>query len=292
MGSPGNEENRRGTFRRQGDWNMKETKTALITGASSGIGESYARTLAEDGYNLIISARRENQLNELAARLEKEWSIKVSLLPADLSNPAGIEKFIAGLDGISIDLFIHSAGFGTRGLFANVNSEKSGGMVVLHTLAATLITRAVLPGMVDRQSGGIIFVSSLGAFLTTAEYTVYSATKAYLNTFIEGLRDETLPFGVHVQAVCPGLTKTEFMSTDEYAAFDYSSVPDWAWMDPDRVARVSLKQLKRNRAIVVPGFGNRLFIGIMRLPFAGRIIRGLMSASSRKRVARGEQALF
>lgn len=271
---------------------MSTAGTALITGASSGIGEAYARVLAAEGYDLIITSRREELLRGLADQLEKEYGIKVTVLTADLSDSVGIDDFVGKAADFRVDLLVHSAGFGTRGLFSDVDARKSRAMVTLHTLAATMLTRTFLPGMLERGRGGIVFVSSLGAFLTTAEYVVYSATKAYLNTFITGLADETVPFGVHVQSICPGLTKTGFMSTGEYAGFDYSAVPEWAWMSPEKVARVSLQKLGKSRPVLVPGFGNRVFLGMMGLPLFGRIVRGAMSRASRKRILRGEQALF
>ncbi len=243
-----------------------DRQTALITGASSGIGEAFARRLAVDGMNLIITARREKLLSTLADELRNSQGINVDIISADLSTDKGIKIMETRIsEGPPVDMLVNCAGFGTRGHLADLAPEKISKMIILHTLAPSRLTRAALPGMINRDRGAIIAVSSLGAFLTTAEYVTYSATKAYLNSFYTGLRDELAGTSVKVQAVCPGLVKTGFMATEEYSDFNYSDIPDFAWMTPETVVSISLKKLKKNKKpVIITGLTNRLFVGLMK----------------------------
>jgi short-subunit dehydrogenase len=151
----------------------------------------------------------------------------------------------------------------------------------VHVIAPVQLARAALPGMLAARSGRVILVSSLGAFFTTARYTTYSATKAYLNTFVEGLQAELEGTGVRAQAVCPGLTKTEFLDSPDYveAGFRYQGVPDWVWMSADQVADTTLAS---RDVVFVPGFGNRAFVGVLRTPVVGSLVRWSLSVLGRK----------
>jgi short-subunit dehydrogenase len=251
-------------------------RTAVVTGASSGIGAAFASRFAREGYSLLLIARRKDLLSKLALELEGEHHITVSVLIADLSTDEGVrkvEKRLAGDD--TIELLVNSAGFGTRGLFVEVESKKSQRMVYLHVMAAMRITAAVLPAMIANRRGYVIQVSSIGAFFTTSHYTVYSATKAFINMFALGLHDELAGTGVKVQALCPGLTDTGFMRTDEFKSFSYSMVPKFAWMSPERVVEESLHALGKNRLVFIPGKGNRVFVGALKTPVIKQLLGGL-----------------
>ncbi len=257
-------------------------RTAVITGASSGIGEAFAKRLAQEGFNCILVARRKSNLVRLAREIEAACRIRATTVSADLSIDAGvwnIEKIIAGDD--SIDVLVHAAGFGTRGFFSDVDSEKMQRMVYLHAMASARLTRAVLPRMLANRRGYIINVSSVGAFLTTSHYVTYSASKAFINMMTLGLRDELAGSGVKIQALCPGLTKTEFMFTDEFKDFNYSDIPRFAWMSPGQVVEESLDALRKNKTIVIPGRGNRIFIGTLKAPIIGSLLGGLLSLLGR-----------
>jgi len=271
-----------------------DRQTALITGASSGIGEAFARRLAADGISLVITARREKRLRALADEIKESRDVKVEIIPADLAVDEGLKTLEARItDGPPIDMLINCAGFGTRGHLVDLAPDKISTMISLHTMAPSRLTRAALPGMIDRDHGAIIAVSSLGAFLTTAEYVTYSATKAYLNSFYTGLRDELAGTSVKVQAVCPGLVKTRFMETEEYSDFNYNDIPDFAWMSPETVVSISLTKLKKNKKpVIITGFTNRLFVGLMNTSIIGPLIRNTLGYFSRKRVIKGEPALF
>ncbi len=271
-----------------------EGQLALVTGASSGIGEAYAKKLALEGWDLIISARRKDKLRFLAAELKANYGTKTKIITADLSTNAGVELIKKRIEkGSPIDLLVNCAGFGTRGHFADIDPEKIERMVYLHSMAPALLTRAILPGMIERNRGTVVAISSLGAFLTTSEYTTYSATKAFLNTFYKGLHDELAGKEIEVQAICPGLVRTGFMETDEYKDFDYSNIPEFAWMSPERVVDISLKALKKERGpIVIAGLSNKIFIGLMHTAITGPVIRKSLGYFSRKRVIEGKPALF
>ncbi|MBN2496175.1 MAG: SDR family oxidoreductase [Deltaproteobacteria bacterium] len=252
---------------------------ALITGASSGIGAAFARRLAAEGHDLVLVARRTERLAELGSELERAHGIRALGLTADLARErdlACVEQAIGGRP--ALDLLVNGAGFGTRGLFADIPASRTQEMIALHVLAPVRLTRAALPAMIKRGHGAVIQVSSLGAFMTTAHYTTYSATKAYLNTFSAGLRAELAGTGVRVQALCPGLTRTAFMDTAEYADFKYGQVPAWAWMRPEEVVDESLAALREGRLIVIPGRLNRLFVHVMQAPVLGAITSRVLEA--------------
>ncbi len=263
------------------DKSRVEKSFALITGASSGIGEGYAYKLAEKGYSLILTARRKDRLNKTAADLKKKYKTETIIIQADLSSEKGIDTVLKNIKLIkNIEFFVHSAGFGTRGDFADIVEAKIRGMAVLHNLAAITLAREVLPSMIKRNKGFLVFVSSLGAFFTTKEYVMYSATKAFLNMFVLGLDAEIKNTSVIVQALCPGLTKTEFLSTQEYKDFNYQQIPEFAWMTAEQVVDDSLKNLKKNKPIFIPGRMNRLFVSILESPILGTFIKYILGKAA------------
>ena len=258
---------------------------AVVTGASSGIGAAYARRLAAGGYDLLLVARREDRLGELAAEIEGRHGGRVSPVAADISTNVGVDRVLASLEGREVAFLVNGAGFGTRSRFAETEEAKLLGMVGLHVVATVRLVRGVLPGMVSRGAGSIVNVSSLAAFFTGARYVTYSATKAFINTFTLGLRDELDGTGVTVQVLCPGLTDTEFVTTAEYAEFDYSRVPRRFWMTPEAVVAGSIDALGRGPVVVVPGRANRAFVSAMRGP-AGPILMGALGLAARRHTRR------
>lgn len=248
---------------------------ALVTGASSGIGAAYARTLAGQGVSVGLVARRGDRLEALGDELSERFGVGSDPLALDLSTEAGIgeaERWIAHRGGLTA--LVHSAGFGTRAHFADLPPERTLQMLRLHVEAGVRLTRAVLPAMLSARSGDIVLVSSLAGFFTTARYVTYSATKAYLNQFAEGLRAEVAADGLRVQALCPGLTRTGFLDTPDYAEFKYEQVPSWAWLTPEQVVRASQAALARGGpTVVIPGRMNRLLVGSLRAPGLGAALR-------------------
>lgn len=238
----------------------KDGMKALITGASSGIGEAYARALAEQGYHLVLVARREARMQRQAAEYIRQYGVSVEVLPADLSTEEGIgrvERRIA--DGRDIDLLINSAGYDVFGPFADAPIEKILGLINCLELSAVRLTRAALPGMISHRWGGVVNVSSIGAFLPKPRDATYVAAKGYLNQFSESLSIELEGTGVRVQALCPGLTLSEFHEAPEYAVYRFKErIPRWMWMTPEQVVWASLAALAEDRRVCLPGWKNRL----------------------------------
>ncbi len=252
-------------------------RTAVITGASEGIGASFAERMAGEGFRCVLVARRADLLEELAERLERTHGIPVEVLPADLSGEAGIAALVRRVEGDpSIDVLVNAAGFGTRGMFAELEPGKIESMVMLHAMATARLCRAALPAMIRNRRGWIINVSSLGAYFTAPHYVVYSATKSFITVLTRGLRLELAGTGVRVQALCPGLTRTGFLFTDEFKNVNYRAIPSLFWMSPGAVTRRSLAALKWNRAVVVPGIANRIWAWGMNMPLMGPVFRRIM----------------
>jgi short-subunit dehydrogenase len=248
---------------------------ALVTGSSSGIGAAFARELAARRHHLILVARREARLRQLAGEISAAHGVRVEILPADLASDEGLENVVRELDdGPPISVLISAAGFGSRSYFAEMPPEKSQQMVRLHVQAGVRLTRSVLPAMLDRRRGTIVHVSSLAGLFTTSRYVTYSATKSFLNTFCEGLAAEVAPRGVRVQALLCGLTRTEFLSSPDFADFSYQQVPELFWMSPDQVARESLEAIAKGGPVLfVPGAHNRALVGMLRAPVLGTLTR-------------------
>lgn len=231
-------------------------RRALVTGASSGIGEAFARRLARDRYDLTIVARNQERLENLAENLRTEQHVGVKVLPADLTKTAQlrkVERAIASDD--NLEMLVNNAGFGTMGNFAELDPSVEEEEIRLNVLALVRLTRAALPGMIQRHRGAIINVSSMAGMQPGPTTTTYAATKAYVNSFSEGLHEELQGTGVQVQALCPGFTRTEFQ---QRANIDTSSLPEIAWMDADAVVDASIAGLSGGDVICVPGFLNRV----------------------------------
>ena len=240
---------------------MTEGPTALITGASSGIGAAFTRQLAATGYNLILVARRQERLESLAEELSASHNAACEVLPADLTKVSDVERLEARLAGSGApDLLINNAGFGTTGHFAEIDLAKQVDMIQLHVIAPVRLCRAVLPGMIARRSGAIINVASIAAYWPLPENANYAASKMYLIVFSQALQAELRGTGVRVQALCPGFTYTEFHDTTEFAQFDRRNIPAPFWMSADELARLSLAALERGKVVYIPGWQNRLMV--------------------------------
>ena len=236
-------------------------KTAMITGASRGIGKEFATQLAAKNYALIILARCEQRLYALKQDLEQRYGVPVTVIVADLTVPEDVDRTLAMLGNQVIDLIVNAAGFGTIGLFAHNCIEKSMRMVRLQVDAITRICYACLPGMLERNYGDIINVASTIAYMTQRYNVIYAATKYFLTGFGAALSRELHGKDVHVQTLFPGLTRTEFYDTEELAPARLSvKIPDKFWMQPDAVVKTSLGALNYHKKFVVPGIRNKFFI--------------------------------
>lgn len=233
---------------------------ALITGASSGIGEVFARKLAARGYDLILVARRDDRLRTLAASLPTQ----VEVLNADLASEAGLAAVERAIrECARLELLVNNAGFGTLGRFWEVDLAGQVRMHEVHVMATLRLTHAALAGMVPRGRGGVISVSSVAAFGQSPGNVSYCATKAWINSFTEGLDMElrSVRSPVKVQALCPGFTMTEFHET---LGMDRKLIPNFLWMKAGDVVDASLKGYDCGKVIVVPGWKYKIGAALMK----------------------------
>lgn len=225
-------------------------KTAIITGASSGIGEEFARQLAQSGFDVVLVARRRDRLETLA----KEISGNASIIEADLSTPAGVAAVQDRIAKGDVEVLVNNAGFGTNGEFVDMPLERELEEIDLNVRALTQLSHAALGPMKARRSGTIINVASTGAYQPVPYMSTYAATKAYVLSFSEGIHEEAKAYGVKVTCLCPGGTRTEFQ---QVAGVDEKSLPRAGWMMPDAVVKAALTGAKAGRGIVVPGIMNK-----------------------------------
>lgn len=229
---------------------------AMVTGASSGIGKSFAEALAARGTDLVLVARNRERLEELAATLRNRHGRNVDVLAADLEKPdelAQVEKRLH--EDARIDLLVNNAGYGVTGDFATLPLEQSLGQIGCNVVALTRLSHAALSTMKPSRRGGIINIASGAAFLPTPFLSVYAATKAYVVNFSLALSEETKRSGVRVTVVCPGFTRTEFQ---DRANYDTSSMPGFVWQSAEDVVTESLAAYAGGQALCVPGIQNRL----------------------------------
>lgn len=236
---------------------------ALVTGASAGLGEAYARALAARGHDLVLTARREDRLEAIAKELRDRYDLEVRCVGADLTDrdaPARVVRFVELL-GREIDLLVNNAGFGAYGEARELPVERDLQMIDLNVRALVELTKRVLPSMVRRRIGAILHVASVAAFQPVPYMATYGATKAFVLHWSEALAREVGPHGVRILAVCPGTTATEFQSVAGVVA------PDRVTMSAETVVQASLRALDRGRHVTVPGALNKLLrVGVRLAP--------------------------
>ncbi len=235
------------------------SRMALITGASAGIGRELARCFAADGWDVVLVARREDKLRELAAELETTYQVGTRVEVCDLSNPSAPRQLIDRLqaDGIALDVLVNNAGFGHSGAFVENDPDRLAAMLQLNMVALTLLTRLVLPGMVERRRGRILNVASTAAFQPGPHFAAYCATKAYVLSFSEAIAAELSGTGVTVTCLCPGATTTEFAreaDMENSAVFKKGLVP---MGKAEEVAREGYQACMRGRRVIITGLGNK-----------------------------------
>ncbi len=233
-------------------------KTALVTGASSGIGRELAKLLAGEGHDVVFVARRRDRLEDLARELATRHGVSARVIAKDLENPASPAEIFEELETeeISVDILVNDAGLGIYGRFWETDLARQLAVIQVNLVALTNLTGRFLPGMVSRRKGKILNVSSTAAFQPGPYMAVYYATKAYVLSFSEALAEELAGTGVSVTALCPGPTVTEFQ---EGAGIEDT----WLFrgplvMDARSVARAGWAGARRRKRIVVPGLGNKL----------------------------------
>lgn len=228
-------------------------RLAMVTGASSGIGEAYAERLAEDGWDLVLVARRRDRLETVASRIKAAHDVSVRVVVADLGDRDRLDALCADVADLPLGMLVNNAALAHYMPFAELPAGKARELVQLNVLAPVLLTQAVVAGMVERGEGSVINVASLLAFSGAwdAPYlpkrAVYAASKAFLVSFTQILAGELQDTGVRAQVVCPGLVRSEFHTRQ---GMDMSTVPR---MEPRSIAEASLLDLERGVVISVPG---------------------------------------
>lgn len=232
---------------------------ALITGASAGIGATFAQELASRQTDLVLVARSTDKLQQLASQLQAQHQIQVHILAHDLTAPDAATAIYNTVTekGLTLDLLINNAGFGDYGDFAERDGDRQVKMVQLNILALVELTHKFLPGMRQRRSGSIINLASTAAFQPMPYFSVYAASKAFVLNFSEALWAENRNYGVRILAVCPGPTKTKFFKEADFPS-TFSETISKNYTSPQQVVREALQALEKNRSSVVPGFSNKI----------------------------------
>jgi uncharacterized protein len=258
-------------------------RTALVTGATSGIGAAFARRLAADGYDLVLVARDERRLADIAAELTGAHAVKVETLPADLSDEkdcARVEERLRAAER-PVDLLVNNAGVSLNTGFVRSSPDDEARLLRLNVHAVMRLTHAALPGMVQRRRGAVINVSSVAGFAALMPGSTYGASKAWVTNFSESVALSVRRSGVRVMALCPGYTRTEF---HRRAGIDMSKTPEWLWLDAGEVASQALRDLGRGRMVSVPGWKYKAVVFAMR--YTPRRLLHAVARDTRGRIGR------
>ena len=247
------------------------SRTALITGASAGIGATFARHLAAEGYDLLLVARRAGRLGELAGELSREHGVHCETVAADLADPAAPQKIVdfANEKRLEIEVLVNNAGLSRNRSFADAPWEELAGEIQLMITAVTELAHRVLPGMRERGHGYILNLSSIAAFVPPPKSLLYTAIKHYVLDMSQALDMELKPQGIHVTALCPGFTYSEFhdvMGTRDEA----NRLPGFLWQQPEEVVREGWNAVVKGKPVCVPGAVNK-FIGSTVRPLPVRL---------------------
>jgi short-subunit dehydrogenase len=252
------------------------SQTALITGASSGLGLEYARLFAADKHDIVIVARRRERLDSIAAELQKAHGIRAHVVAADLGTPDGASRVVAEVKrlGLEVDFLVNNAGFGTRGDFSRLDAAREAEQVQVNVAALVTLTRAFLPAMLARRRGRVLNIGSTAGFQAGPYMAVYYATKAFVNSFTEGIAYEVRGSGVTATVSCPGATATEFA---EVAGTSKSRLFAMGASTAADVAREGYRAMIAGRAMTVHGLKNKFATLLVR--FTPRAIARAVAAS-------------
>ena len=257
--------------------------TALITGASDGIGLEFAKILAARGYDLVLVARREALLNDLGASLKANYPIDYWVIAADLSQPKAAQTVFQETQekNLTVDLLINNAGLLHNGFFTEIDVSAQERMITVNMLALTSLTHLYANDMASRGHGHILNVSSLAAWMPIPNQNVYAATKAYVLAFSQALADELKASntGISVSALCPGYTATKMMDNPDQGG--KLAIATNMMMSPQAVAEIGLQGCLAGRSVIVPGLSNKITTGIVRL-FSKTLITKLVGIFYRK----------
>jgi hypothetical protein len=238
---------------------MAIRKWALVTGATSGIGESYSRLLAEKGFNIVLVARDEVRLNERAVGLQAKFGVETSVISADLATEAGCLRVEEYILSNKIEVLINNAGFGINKAFSMSAIDQEEEVLKVLVRTPMRLMHVIIPGMKSRNSGVIVNVSSVASFIAGG---AYSAAKAYLTVLSESLNTELSATGIKVSALCPGFTHTEF---HQRGRMKMAGLPAFMWLNSDRLVAASWKDAMAGKAISVPGWQYKLLISVIKI---------------------------
>ena len=245
--------------------NSTPNRAALVTGASSGIGEAIARELARRGHGVILVARRTDALRALADELRSEHGVRAEPLACDLTDPAARDTLAADVErlGLEVAILVNNAGFGVYAPFSESDRERELSQVRINTEAVVDLTSRFFPAMVRRGEGAVLVTASTAAFQPLPGNAVYAASKAFALSFADALHREAGPAGVTVTAVCPGPVKTGFQDASDAHEFS-SKMPGPFWRSAEQVAAAAVSGLEKGRRVVVPGTPNRALAAVGR----------------------------
>jgi uncharacterized protein len=235
-----------------------ESSTALVTGASSGIGAAIARELAGRGHGVTLVARREERLRELADELVAEHGIRAETIASDLGDPGARDEMATEIDarGLLVEVLVDNAGFGAYGTFVEIGRERQLDMVRLNVEAIVDLMGRYLPAMQERRRGAVINIASVAAFQPLPDNAAYAATKAFVLSLGESTHAELKGTGVSVTTVCPGPVRTEFMDVADMSGAE-AATPGFVWTTAEDVAEQAVKGAERGKRVVVPGMLSR-----------------------------------
>lgn len=255
---------------------MSQSRTALVTGASSGIGAAFARVLADDGLDLVLVARRQEKLDELAQELRDRRGVRVEVVAADLSDPAAPRAVVEAVQelGLEVDVLVNNAGLSGDAAFTETPWSALAAEIQVMVTAVTELAHLLAPGMKQRGHGRIVNVSSLAAFAPPGESLLYTGIKSYVLDMSQALDMELKPHGVHVTALCPGFTRSEFHATMG-SAEAANRLPAVLWQEADAVAREGWAAVEAGRPVCVAGRVNKVLSHAMRpVPFRLQYLMG------------------
>jgi short-subunit dehydrogenase len=257
--------------------------TALVTGPTAGIGRAFAHRLARRGHDVVLVARDEARLEELAAEIAEDAAVDTEVLPADLSDPQALAAVEARVldEARPVEIVVNNAGFGTFGHFAALDTDAEEREMRVNMIAVMRLTHAAVAAMEPRGHGSVVNVSSLAAYQPSPSSATYSATKAFVNSFTHAVHEEMRGTGVRVLLVCPGYTHTEF---HERAGLGPPGAPEFMWHSPDEVVTAALRDLERGRALCIPGALNQVLAALSSVTPAGITRRAAGVVIERTRV--------
>jgi short-subunit dehydrogenase len=245
-----------------------DRRLALVTGASAGIGAAFAHIFASHGYDVALTARRADRLERLAEEIGLKHGVETLAFPADLTEPAAPAAIMEHLaaHGRVVDALVNNAGYGVPGAFSNSPWETHAAFLQVLLTAPTELAHRALPGMTERRFGRIVNVASLAGLIPGSPgATLYGAVKSYLVKMSQSLHLENLATGVHVTALCPGFTYSEFHDVNHTRDQISRAAPDWMWMGADEVAAAGYEAAEANRPVCVPGAPNKAIAAVTKL---------------------------